>query len=53
MAFIGQRGMTQGEAPSPTIYNIAVDAVLRDWVTLVVDAVLLKWVTLVEVTEGS
>ena len=49
---MGHRGVTQGGPPSPTIYKVVVEAVLRDWVTLVVEAVFLHLVTLVEVMKG-
>ena len=49
---MGQRDVTQKGPPSPTICNVVVEAVLREWVTLVVDAVFLNWVTLVEAMEG-
>ena len=35
--FKGARGVTQGEPPSPTIFNVVVDAVVRHWVTLAVE----------------
>lgn len=31
------RGLTQGDIPSPTIFNIVVDAIVRYWLSLVVD----------------
>ena len=31
--FRGERGVTQGELLSPTIFNVVVDAVVRHWVT--------------------
>ena len=34
--FKGERGVTQGDPLSPTIFNVAVDAVVRHWVTLAV-----------------
>ena len=52
VASMGQRGVTHEGPPSPTICNVVVEAVLRDWFTLVVDAVFLHWVTLVEATKG-
>ena len=33
-AFKGDRGVTQVEPISPTIFNVVVDAVVRHWVTL-------------------
>ena len=52
MDSIVQRGVIQGGPPSPTIYNMVVEAFLRDWVTLVVGAIFLNLVTLVEATKG-
>ena len=34
--FKGERGVTQGDPLSPTIFNMVVDAVVRHWVTLAV-----------------
>ena len=31
-AFEGERGMTQGNPLSPAIFNVVVDAVVRNWV---------------------
>ena len=31
-SFRGERGMTQGDLLSPTIFNVVVDAVIRHWV---------------------
>ena len=36
-AFKGDRGVTQGDTLSPTIFNVVVDVVMRHWVTLMVD----------------
>ena len=33
----GQRGVTQGNPLSPTIFNVVVDAVLRHWVSVVAE----------------
>ena len=35
-AFLGERGVTQGDALYPTIFNVAVDAVVRHWLTGVI-----------------
>ena len=35
-AFKGERGVTQGDPLSPTIFNVVVDAVVRHWVTGVI-----------------
>ena len=35
--FKGERGMTQGDPLSPTIFNVVVDVVVRQWVTLEVE----------------
>ena len=34
--FKGYQGVTQGDTPSPTIFNVVVDAVIRHWVKMVV-----------------
>ena len=36
-AFGGERGLTQGDPLSPTIFNVVVDAVVRHWVHRVVE----------------
>ena len=36
-AFKGERGVTQGDALSSTIFNVVVDAVVRHWVNGLVD----------------
>ena len=36
-AFKGAQGVTQGEPFSPTIFNVVVDAVVRQWVTMGLD----------------
>ena len=38
-SFKGARGVTQGDPLSPTIFNVAVDAVVRHWVKMVLDKV--------------
>ena len=35
--FKGARGVTQGDSLSPTIFNVLVDAVVCQWVTLAVE----------------
>ena len=35
--FKGERGVTQGDLLSPTIFNVVVDAVVRHWVNGLVD----------------
>ena len=32
--FKGERGVTQGDPLSPTIFNVVVDAVIRHWLQL-------------------
>ena len=34
--FKGYRGVTEGEPSPPTIFNVVVDAVMRNWVMVVV-----------------
>ena len=36
-AFGGERGVTQGDPLSPTIFNVVVDAVVRHWVNGVME----------------
>ena len=36
IGFKGERGVTQGDLLSTTIFNVVVDAVVRHWVTLAV-----------------
>ena len=38
-AFGGERGVTQGNPLSPTVFNVVVDAVVRHWVNGIVEAV--------------
>ena len=38
-AFQGERGVTQGDPLSSTIFNVVVDAVLRHWVMLMLEGV--------------
>ena len=38
-AFGGERGVTQGDPLSPTIFNVVVDAVVRHWVNGIVEEV--------------
>ena len=52
VAYMFQRRVTQWGTPFPIIFNMVVEAYLRDWVTSMVYAVFLHWVTLVEVMGG-
>ena len=36
-AFTGARGVTQGESLSPIIFNVVVDTVARNWVTVMLE----------------
>ena len=36
-AFGGERGVTQGDPLSPTIFNVVVDAVVRHWVNGIIE----------------
>ena len=36
-AFGGERGVTQGDPMSPTIFNVVVDAVVRNWVQRIME----------------
>ena len=36
-SFKGERGVTQGDPLSPTIFNVVVDAVVQHWVNGLVD----------------
>ena len=38
-AFKGARGVMQGDPLSPTIFNVVVDVVVRNWVTVVIAGV--------------
>ena len=38
-AFQGERGVTQGDLISPTIFNVLVDMVARHWVTVMLEGV--------------
>ena len=35
--FRGERGITQGDPLSPTIFNVVVDSVIRHWESLVTE----------------
>ena len=37
MSFGGERGVTQGDPLSPTIFNVVVDAVVRNWANRIVE----------------
>ena len=36
-AFKGNQGVKQGDLLSPTIFNVAVDAVVRHWMSVIVE----------------
>ena len=36
-AFQGERVLTQGDPFSPTIFNVVMDAVVQNWVTVMVE----------------
>ena len=36
LPFTGYHGVTQGDLLSPTLFNMVVDSVIRDWVTVLV-----------------
>ena len=38
-AFTGARGVTQGDPPPPTIFNVVVYSVMRHWVSVIVEGV--------------
>ena len=43
--FGGERGVTQGDTLSPTIFNVVVDAVVRHWIHGVVEKAEARWET--------
>ena len=47
-AFKGERGVTQGNPLSPTLFNVVVDAVVRHWVNGIMEAAEAKGETVQE-----